>query len=67
MVVEEKDRMKDITINYMSEESSDSEGEHMIVHKPVWRSRGKYFNICIALLWLLLPCLYYFTSSVAAS
>ncbi len=35
MVVEEKDRMKDITINCMSEESSDSEGEHMIVHKPV--------------------------------
>ncbi len=44
MIEEEKDRMKDITID-CSEESSDSEGEHMIVHKSVWRSRGKYFNI----------------------
>ena len=65
MVEEEKDRMKDVTIDCMSEESSDSEGEHMIVHKPVWRSRGKYFNICIAFIMLLLPCLYYFTTSVA--
>ncbi len=61
MVEEKKDRMKDITIDCMSEESSDSEGEHMVVHKPVWRSWGKYIN-----------CFYYgctlfilFTSSVA--
>ncbi len=52
MVEQEKDRMKDLTIDCMSEESSDSEGEHMIVHKPVWRSRGKYFNIlCIAFIY----------------
>lgn len=43
---EEKGKMEDLTVECMSEESSDSEGEHMIVHKPVWRSRGKHYCYC---------------------
>lgn len=38
---EESQRFDKLTVDFMSEESSDSDGgDIMIVHRPVWRSRG---------------------------
>ena len=37
---EEKDKFMQSALDYMSEESSESEGKDMVVHKPAWRSRG---------------------------
>ena len=33
-----------LSLECMSEESSDSEQEDMVVHKPAWRSRGKIIS-----------------------
>ena len=55
---EEKDKFMQLALDYMSEESSESEGEAMVVHKPAWRSRGNivtcfatsyHFEQCIVL------------------
>ena len=33
-----------LSLECMSEESSDSEQEDMVVHKPAWRSRDRIFS-----------------------
>ena len=42
---QEKEKFKELSIECMSDESSDSDGECMVVHKPVWRSKGKVFPL----------------------
>lgn len=40
---EEARRYDQLTIDCMSDESSESENEDMTVHRPVWRSRSEHF------------------------
>ena len=42
---EEKDKFMQLALDYMSVESSESEGEDMVVHKPAWRSRGNVLTV----------------------
>ena len=39
---EESQRFEGLSIDYMSSESSDSENDNMIVHRPLWRSRSMF-------------------------
>ena len=38
---EEARRYEQLTLDFMSEESSGSDSEDMMVHRPVWRSRSE--------------------------
>ena len=38
---EEQERFRQLSLDYMSEESSSDE-VHITVHKPEWRSEGEY-------------------------
>ena len=43
---EEARRYEQLTLDCMSEESTESESDDMMVHRPVWRSRSKHCYSC---------------------
>ena len=44
---EDKERFKCVSVDLMSDESSGGEDNTLVVHQPIWRSKGGLFILCL--------------------